>query len=197
MIYICTETTPSYMLHFEHEIIDNNLCSFSDEYRHLRGIWQLYNRVELPDEVGVFQKRRAMLTFNIPENFDVVVSECIWPCVNMRDAYILCRLENNDIYAERDIDLVEQIISEQLFSDYIRIPNNRECYWHNMFIMRRDDFKNYCEFMFNVLFEKDRHVGTNNNWGLAERIGSYWIWKNFSREKIFCSQIAEFEKLTQ
>ena len=198
MIYICTETKPSYTLACEHEIIDNNLCSFSDEYRHMRGVWQLYNRENLPDEVGVFQKRRALSVFTIPDGYDVVVPECvIWPYKNMRYFYIACRANVNDIYAERDMDLVEQIISDPLYGDYIRTPDNHECYWHNMFIMKKDDFKRYCKFMFDVLFEKDKHVGTLCNWGISEWIGSYWIWKNFSKEKIFCAKMVEFQKLNR
>ena len=196
MIYICTETTPSYRLNYEHQLIDNNLCSFSDQYRHLRGMWQLYHYTDCPDEIGIFQKRRYILINKIPENFDVVVPECIWPCT-IRDQYIACGPSGHGIHAERDINLIESIIADQSFSDYIRIKNNPECYWHNMFIMKRDDFKKYCEFMFMVLFEKDRHVGPQSNCFLAERIGSWWIWKNFAKEKIYAAQIAEFPKITQ
>lgn len=193
MIYICSEIEPSYTLDCEHEIIDNNLCSLSDQYRHMRGIWQLYNRTELPDEIGIFQKRRALPVMAMPEHFDVVVPECDGPCV-MRDQYIECAPYANIAYPERDFDLIEHIIAEQSFSEYIRMPNNFECYWHNVFIMRKNDFKRYCEFVFDVLFEKDRHVGPQDDCFLAERIGSYWIWKNFDRDKICTCSIVEFQK---
>ena len=193
MIYICTEAHPSYTLECEHEIIDNNLCSFSDEYRHMRGIWQLYNRPELPDEIGIFQKRRALPIVVIPENFDVVVPECEWSCT-MREQYIACGPYSHKPDPERDFDLVEHIIAEQSFSEYIRMPNNSECYWHNMFIMKKEGFIKYCEFMFAVLFEKDRHVGPQSDCFLAERIGSYWIWKNFAKEKTYRCNVLEFQK---
>lgn len=67
MIYICTEATPSYKLNYKHKIVNNNLCSFSDQYRHLRGMWQIYNYTDLPDEIGIFQKRRIILVHKIPK----------------------------------------------------------------------------------------------------------------------------------
>lgn len=196
MIYICTEITPSYSLDYEHITIDNNLCSFSEQYRHLRGIWQIYNYIDIPDEVGIFQKRRRLPVNTIPENFDAVAPRCIWPC-EVRQQYIDCGPCSHGSHAERDIDLVEHIIAEQSFSDYIRIPDNNECYWHNMFIMKRDDFIRYCDFMFSVLFEKDRYAGPQSNCFLAERIGSWWIWKNFAKDRIFSCEVEEFPDITR
>ena len=85
----------------------------------------------------------------------------------------------------RDIEIAEQIIGQD-FTKYITIPSNKEEYWHNMFIMKKSDYQKYCEFLFSVLTEHDILAGSDiDDDKLAERITSYWIWKNIPKDKIY------------
>ena len=87
----------------------------------------------------------------------------------------------------KNLDIAEEIIDDKLFSEYIRIKDNQFCYWDNMFIMKKNDFLSYCEWIFGVLLKKTTILEGEEDW-LAERLTSFWIWKNFRQERILRSE---------
>ena len=196
MIYICTHLDkPAYNLNCEYQIIKNdstefknNIAETGNKYRHLRGIYNLYKNYELPDEIGIFQQKRYLGATTIPEGYDIVVPKPFFAW---------------QIYAQfnhhhniNDLNLVRQIINDKSFDEYLFMNNNLETYWDNMFIMKKDDFNKYCEFLFDVLFEFDKKTNYENDGYpycayLGERIGSYWIYKNIDRSKIFLADRLE------
>lgn len=178
MIFVCTHKEPAYTLDCPHEIINNRQSNLSETYRHLRGMLQILKGT-IPDEVGIFQQRKRLKDTSIPQGYDAVVPNNFCVC-QIRAQYANC-------HHIEDLDLVEKIIDEAEFSRYIRIPNNKECYWDNMFILKRDDFIQYCNFLFSILNEYYNRNGDRDICFLAERIGSYWIWKNIPKDKIFIS----------
>lgn len=178
MIYICSHNPDKipYKLNCPYEIIDNNNSELSENYRHLRGMKQIWEMKNLPDEIGIFQHRRYLECNCIPEGYDVVVSND-FPPFHMKNQYASC-------HNVKDIEIAEKIIGPD-FIKYINLPNNKG-YYHNMFIMRKSDYQKYCEFLFSVLTEHDILAGSDvDDDKLAERITSYWIWKNFPKDKIF------------
>jgi hypothetical protein len=186
MIYICKHTDFNYDLPVPHEIINNRDYNLSDNWRHLRGIRQIYDRQDLPEEIGIFQDRRRLNDLTIPEGYEIVVPNNFCPC-QIRYQYMKC-------HNIEDLNVAEEIINEKDFTDYINIQNNQECYWDNMFIMNKLDFNNYCKFLFDVLDKKTELVGDRDNCFLAERLGSYWIWKNIPKDKILVSKRIEYAR---
>ena len=180
MIYICTHKEPTYTLNCPYELVDNKKYPLSDEWRHLRGMRMIYEAEDLPDEIGIFQYKRRLQDTSIPEGYRIVVPNNFEPCC-MREQY----QRWHDPFC---MPCCEYIINDPDFTEYINIPRNEEAYWHNMFIMNKLDYKKYCKWLFNVLDKKTEILGDINNCFLAERLGSYWIWKNIPRNEIFISK---------
>lgn len=179
MVYVCSHKPNEvpYKLGCPYEIIDNNNSDLSENYRHLRGMKQIWLRPDLPDEIGIFQHRRFFEYGSIPEGYDIVVADDFSP-FQIKSQYAQC-------HNVMDIEIAEKIIGED-FIKYINIPYNKEAYFHNMGIFRKSDYQKYCEFLFSVLAEHDILAGSDaDDDKLAERITSYWIWKNIPKEKIF------------
>lgn len=180
MIYICSHKPDKipYKLDCTYKIVDNNCSNLSENYRHLRGMKLiLENENPLPDEIGIFQNRRFMEYGYIPEGYDIVVADDFSP-FQLKLQYASC-------HNIKDIEIAEKIIGPD-FTKYINIPYNREAYFHNMFIMKKTDYQKYCEFLFSVLAEHDILADSDvDDAFLAERIGSYWIWKNIPKDKIY------------
>lgn len=176
MIYICTHTKPAYTLEGS-IIVDNTKSMLPEDYGHVRGIDLVSKMDDLPEEIGIFQQRRYLQPCSIPEGYDVVVPFNFCIC-NIREQFARCHIIEY-------LDIAEQVIDDDLFSKYIRIDNNYECYWDAMFIMRKNCFLEYARFVIEVLKKKDEIAGTSaQNRFLVERIGSFWIWKTFKRERI-------------
>lgn len=182
MIYICShkpEQVP-YKIHCPIEIIDNSKSSLPEDYRHLRGMQQVL-QLDLPDEIGIYQHRRFMEYGSIPEGYDCVVPKDFGD-FNVRNQYACC-------HHIEDLDLCEEIINDHKFNEWIRRNGNTETYMHNLFIMRKDDYIQYCNFLFSVLNEyADRRGEPRDVAFLAERLGAYWIATNIPKEKRFITK---------
>ena len=88
-----------------------------------------------------------------------------------------------------DLDTTRQII-EELYPEYVemfdKLMNKTAGHKFNMFIMRRDIFDNYCDWLFSILFELERRLdisGYSVNdarvFGfVAERLLDVWIETN-------------------
>lgn len=174
MVYICTHQQPSYELGCPNEIIDNTKSSLPESYRHLRGMLQVLMK-PLDDEIAIFQRRRYLPITSIPEGYDCVVPKD-FPDFDIRMQYFM-------FHHLEDLDLCEEIINEPEFSTYIRTVTDEQ-YFHNIFILKKDDYIRYCNFLFSVFNEYvDRKGDARDVCFLAERLGSYWIWKNIPKEK--------------
>lgn len=60
---------------------------------------------------------------------------------------------------------------------------SRQAYWHNLFITRWDVFEQYCQFLFEILFELEQEVKLSESpyqqrvfAFLSERLFNFWIW---------------------
>lgn len=192
MIFILTHGPQiAYSPDFKYRLINHSGSLFPSSYRMMRGMYEVWTKYltesdnkggifqsgtfESDNEVGIFQYRRYLTTSHIPQGYDVVVGTNHCPCC-IYDQF-------NECHTIKNLEIAEQIINEEQFSYYIRIPNNQCCYWDNMFIMRKNDFNAYCKWIFYVLQQKSIIMKGEEDW-LAERLTSYWIWKTFDQDKI-------------
>ncbi len=88
----------------------------------------------------------------------------------------------------KDFDLMIEIIKEK-FPQYYPLINEKingdEKYLYQMFIMKKDYFFEYCDFLFNVLFEVENRInfdsytvnGKRTLGYLAELLLTFYIWK--------------------
>lgn len=98
-------------------------------------------------------------------------------------------MSNYDFYArehhQNDLDMLMQVVLErspELYEHVKTYMNGTTCFYGNVFIMRRDYFKRYAAWVFDILFEVERRSDVSNYdsyqgrvWGfLAERMmGAY------------------------
>ncbi len=101
---------------------------------------------------------------------------------NIRKQYEICHHID-------DFDTCRNIISE-IYPEYLdafdKISKRNFFYPYNMFVMSKDNFDKYCEWLFNILFEVEKRVDITNysNYDkrifgfLSERLFNVWLEKN-------------------
>lgn len=100
--------------------------------------------------------------------------------------YAYCNCHYSD-----DFRIIEQIIEEQGDQKYIdafkdRMWYNNQLICFNMFLMKWDDFDNYCKWLFQILAEAEKRIDISHYnstqsriWGyVAERLFNVWLYAN-------------------
>ncbi|CAM2761105.1 DUF4422 domain-containing protein [Hathewaya histolytica] len=94
----------------------------------------------------------------------------------------------------KDLEETKEIISE-IYPDYIssfdKVMKWKKLHLYNMFVMDKEGFDKYCEWLFNILFELEKRVDISSYdnyqkriYGfLSERLFNVWIVKN---KKMVC-----------
>ena len=89
----------------------------------------------------------------------------------------------------KDLDETKNIISE-IYPEYIesfnKIMDGKTLYLYNMFVMKKENFDEYCEWLFNILFELEKRTNISEYdvyqsriYGfISERLFNVWIYKN-------------------
>lgn len=116
---------------------------------------------DIPDIDNLFKEYGAIVSK--PLEMDITVKEQYALFHNLEDLYII-----GGIIAEKYPEYA--IIWRDFLNGKILIP-------YNMFIMKKEDFKRYIEFVFNVLDEYIKLVGTDINKRIYDNIEKYV--KNF------------------
>lgn len=95
---------------------------------------------------------------------------------------------------DKDLDVMLGVLREK-YPEYIpyaeQYLNSHQTYLNNMFVMRREIFNNYCEWLFDILFECDRRIDYSDYsieairtpGHLAERLLNIYIAKLKSEDK--------------
>ena len=130
-------------------------------------VYNLYKKGKMSSKyIGLNHYRRYFpFLDNIPnldeifKNYDIIVG-CLAkiPGDTLRNYY--CK---NHIC--KNFDEILEIIKEikpEYYKDAVEVANNNIFYGNNIFIMKKKDFLNYCEFMFDILFEFDKRNNFNN-----------------------------------
>lgn len=90
---------------------------------------------------------------------------------------------------EKDIQVLEEVINEisPEYNDIFQTVMNRTwAYMFNMFVMKKEYFQQYCEWMFKILSEVDKRIDTSMYTKMEKRAVSYmgefminiWLCKN-------------------
>ena len=190
-----------------------NLKRAYSEMFKLYYIYQLYKNGTISSKyIGVNHYSRYFnFTDNIPdmdsifENYDVILNEPFNDSIGMQSQY--CRF-----HFCRDYHQMINIIKDFKLDYYeTALQANNLKFFHccNLFIMKKEDFFKYCDFIYDILFEFDRRNNfktdddvlafTGNSLYhsrlqgfLAERLGNIFYLKNFKRRKIFDSGLFNY-----
>lgn len=96
---------------------------------------------------------------NILKDVDIIVPD-------KRKYYIETnRSHYNHAHYEKDLDETENIIKE-IYPDYSiafeKVMSRTWAHMFNMFVMRKDYFDEYCEWLFTILFELEKRIDISN-----------------------------------
>jgi hypothetical protein len=186
---------------------DNTGENISDKNRFLNemtGIywaWKNYNELGNPDYIGLNHYRRFFKInySNLTKYFkDYDFIKLSSPAFKegIRAEWDNCaKLNNLDPYDfERFCDLYKNIYPYDFkkFNNYINSENHGGLM--NLFIMKKEDFFKYCEWIFPLLFEMEKTFDTTNRTigMIAERLTAYYLQKlEDNGEKPLCTRLAD------
>lgn len=131
----------------------DNISNLNGFYCELTGLYWLWKNYQLKDWVGICHYRRFFdFIENVPnmdeEDCDVMLATPLQVSAPLYKQYSIC-------HNSKDMDVINNL----LFSKY-NVPidvindvffNQTYLYPCNMFIMRKEHFKEYCSFIFNIL----------------------------------------------
>ncbi|MBP1564496.1 MAG: DUF4422 domain-containing protein [Oscillospiraceae bacterium] len=184
----------------------DNISSKNKNYCELTALYYVWkNRLD-DDIVGLVHYRRYfyskktlnlkkdILTYkqirNILKEYDVIVP------YKMRRAGKTVKDDYSIHHNIHDYDECRNIISEQcpeFLQSFDNVSSSKELYQYNMMVCSKELFNNYCEWLFNILFELENRVDISDYdaynqriYGfLSERLLNVWIeHKNLKVKKL-------------
>ena len=183
-------------------------------------IYQLYLNGTLSTKYIGFNHYRRYFDFgdNIPDldyifnNYDIILN-------NKRKIKETVRAQYCHFHICSQFDQILDIIKDtkpDYYEAALKVSNDTKLYLCNLFIMKKEDFYKYCEFMFDVLFEFDKrnnfttdnevlnytksifynNINESNYQSrmegfLSERISNIFFTKNFKKIKTFKIKITK------
>lgn len=186
MIFVCThDNTAHYDLSVDFQLIKSNKRGKNiwkkESFRHLRHIYYIWNNLDKfdiqDDTITIFQNRRYMNVWDIPTGYDCTCT--LWrhnPCP-IGKQYIMC-------HDSESLELSKEIINDEEYNSFLELPMHK-CSYHNIFSLHVADFQDYCQLLFDTLFEIEKQLPDwNNACYLGERIGGFIIEKYFPKKYI-------------
>ena len=179
-----------------------NISSKNPNYCELTGLYWAWKNLHI-DYIGMCHYRRYFshkyYGNSLKEKHKAILSksdyeellkdcDCILP--TKRNYYIeTVRSQYEHAHNKSDLYKVEQIIKEkhQEYSEaFTTMMNRRKLHILNMFVMKWQLFDEYCEFLFDILFELEKRIDISKYdkyearvFGfLSERLFNVWIEKN-------------------
>ena len=185
-------------------------------------IYQLYKKGEISSKyIGLNHYRRYFeFTDNIPDfegifkKYDIILGNRVTLNPSVRKRYCVGHICKN---FDDSLDIIKKI-KPDYFDTAIEFAKNNKIYYYNMFIMKKEDFYKYCEFIFDILIEFDKKYNFKSDEDvlnytskifknakaalrqsrlqgfLSERLSNIFYIKNFKRIKHF--KIGKFSNKT-
>ncbi|MBE6055726.1 DUF4422 domain-containing protein [Clostridium sporogenes] len=183
----------------------DNISLKNRNYCELTGLYWAWKNLKC-DYIGLSHYRRYFTSSNLVKRalnknnkFDLISSKA--EIENLLKKYDVILPKKRNYYIEtiwshyknahhiKDLEETKKIITE-IYPDYITSFDNlmkgKTLHLYNMFVMNKQDFDEYCEWMFNILFELEKRADISNydNYQkrifgfLSERLFNVWIVKN-------------------
>ena len=181
----CSQLINKYKLNLISSNIDNELylkkvgyCEGSKIYY----IWKNYKYNKINTKYVGFNHYRRIFSFlnNIPnlnnifKKYDAILNKRIYfKNKNIKEQYYYCHFGK---YLEEIIDIIKINFTDYYMAT-LKTMNMTYGNFCNIFIMKRNDFIEYGDFVFGVLFEFDRRNNLNNDYDIKN-----FIKKNFLKE---------------
>lgn len=191
---------------------NTNISLKNSNYCELTGLYWIWKNVK-DNIVGLVHYRRYFFKNRFSKNYDNVLNEYqIKDYLKNNDIILPNKkyLIDGDVYSDYvshhvkdDLDKCISIIEEKYpdYKDSInRVLNRKYLYSYNMFIANKELINDYCEWLFDVLFELEKRIDINNYdsynkriYGfLAERLFNIWIdYKELKINEICVNNVEE------
>ncbi len=123
-------------------------------------IYELYKKGIISSKyVGLNHYRRYFeFTDNIPnldeifKNYDIILANRLTITTSIRENYCMFHICEN---FDDSINIIKRI-KPDYYDTAIEFQKSNKIYLFNMFIMKKEDFFKYCEFIFDILLEFDK-----------------------------------------
>jgi hypothetical protein len=136
--------------------VGDNISDMNGFFNELTTFYWIVKNYPMKEYVGMCSYRRY---FSFLDDIDSIkdvlqTNDIILPTKEPLDGKTV--FEHYDSYHNiKDLELALEILYKQYpsyKSDAEKVLNSRNMYCNNIFIMKREDFIKYCEFVFNILF---------------------------------------------
>ena len=181
-IYVCTHKEFEPIVHnkaykiINAREIEPKLPLKDDFYSELYQFKYVADNLELPKYIGFCHYRRYFSFLDDIPNMDKIFSEydaiCAKPKVmktSVKNQYSTCH-NIEDLYIIGGIIAEKYLEQANMWKNFI---NGNILIPYNMFIMKREDFKEYIDFVFSILDEYLKIVGTNINKRIYDNYEKY------------------------
>ena len=180
--------------------VGDNISDMNGFFNELTTFYWIVKNYPMKEYVGMCSYRRYFSFLDDIDSIKDVLqnNDIILPTKEPLDGKTV--FEHYDSYHNiKDLELALEILYKQYpsyKSDAEKVLNSKDMYCNNMFIMKREDFIKYCEFVFNILFtflnnkkfncydDIIRYVVSNRNLYLKEDV--------FSKSAIYQARIGGF-----
>ncbi|WP_434290060.1 DUF4422 domain-containing protein [Clostridium botulinum] len=183
----------------------DNISLRNPNYCELTGLYWAWKNLKC-DYIGLCHYRRYFTNSNLfkkasnkNNKMDLILSKL--EIENLLKEYDVILPQKRNYYIEtiwshygnahhiKDLEETKKIISE-LYPEYIssfdKVMKGKKLHLYNMFVMDKENFNKYCEWIFSILFELEKRIDISNydNYQkrifgfLSERLFNVWIVKN-------------------
>ena len=157
----------------------DNISSRNSEYCELTGVYWAHKNSPVPDDgiIGICHYRRCLLDDNgyIWNRSSISSDMKEHDILTTRRVTLDCSYHTGfgGRHNTSDLDKTGEALRRlypEYYSDYERLVNQNLTYFGNMMISRRSLFDDYCSWLFDILFETERHVDMTGYDGYAKRL---------------------------
>lgn len=163
----------------------NNISIKNSNYCELTAIYWAWKNLEA-DYIGLVHYRRYFTKHNLrncekkkqdiltKNDFENILKDVDIIVPDKRKYYIeTIRSHYNHSYYEKDLNETENIIKE-IYPEYSiafnKVMNRTWAHMFNMFVMRKDYFDEYCEWLFTILFELEKRIDISKYTTMEARV---------------------------
>lgn len=198
--YIPLQVGLSEDLNYVRDNSGDNISDKNKNYCELTGLYWIWKNDKNSDIVGISHYRRYFTTQKIFKNSDKILDcEQIEKILNNYDVIIPKKeyyretvKEQYCLYSgfEKDLNIIENILKNkypEYLEYYNRIMNRNYISQYNMIICKKDIYDDYCKWLFDILFEAEKHINLEDGYTdyqkriygfISERLLNVWVEKN-------------------
>ncbi|MBF8984607.1 DUF4422 domain-containing protein [Lutibacter sp. B2] len=167
----------------------DNISIKNSNYCELTGLYWAWKNLKC-DYIGLCHYRRYFTNENLfqkilkrNEKFDLILKKS--EIEELVKEYDVILPKKRNYYIEtvwthyknahhiKDLEEAKQIIEEkypQYIDSFDKVMNGTQLHIYNMFIMQKEEFDRYCEWLFDILFELEKRVDISNYDNYQKRI---------------------------